>query len=278
MESDRTPAHPKAAPAAIWSLVLGIISVSFGLNVITAIPGLILGFRSLKKIDGSLGALKGKEMAVAGIVCSSAGILLFVILPLFIIPAFPKSAPVSAITRDSSNIRQIILACKSYAEDHDGDYPTRIPPGAEWTPELEFQTSTEVFNHLLKEGYVDTESIFWIPGNPDKPNRPNEDGILSREENCYLYVAGQSNTSSSLSPLVADEMKTISRYGAGHPFLKTREVNVGYNAGNVGREKLDTDQPGAVARTRDGVEIFSPMSEDSAGGLLAVPVNRILLP
>ena len=281
MEDTQTPTpQSKTAPGAIWSLILGILSVVLCLNVLTAIPGLILGILSLKKINSSNGYLTGKGLAVTGIVCSSIGMVLVfpAVLISLAIPAFPKTAERAKINIDSHNIRSLILVCKSYAADHDGRYPTKVPEGSEWSAELEFKTSTEVFNHLIQEGYIDTERIFWIPGNPDKPNPPNEDGILTSDENCYLYVAGQSNTSFSRSPLIANAMDSSGRYGANHPWLKARKAVIGYCAGNVVEERLDTNQPGAVARPSSRSNparsmSWSPASAEQTGRFHSTPVS-----
>ena len=266
----------KTSATAIWSMVLGILSVALCLNALTAIPGLILGIVSLNKIGASQQMLTGKGMAIAGIVLSSVGLLMVPILVSMTFPAYNKIQERAKIAKDIANVRQIVLACRTYAADNDGVFPGYSEDG-----EM-LKTSTEVFNILLSEGYLDSESLFWTPGNPDKPTPPNEDGILTKEENCYAYVVGQSDSTFSRSPLVADEMESPGIYGEKHPWLKSRNVVVGYCGGQVMNEKLGTDQPGAVAITRDGMEVFEERQVDGGGGsssgLLAVPVEQVLLP
>ena len=268
--------QPKASPGAIWSLVLGILSVVLCLNVLAAIPGLILGILSLRKIGTSQQMLTGKGMAIAGIVLSSLGIMMVPVLISLAYPAYAKMAENAQIAYDVSNARQIVLACRAYAADNDGVYPGFSSEG-----EM-LQTSTEVFNVLLDEGYLDTESLFWTPGNPNKPSPPIEDGTLTKEENCYTYVSGQHESTFSRSPLVADEMESPGFYGENHPWLRSRKVVVGYCGGQVMTEKLDSSQAGATVVTRDSMTVFQERKEDdegrNMGGLLAVPPDQILLP
>src|SRR5436189_6477871 len=57
---------PRTAPAAIWSLVLAILSFNCGL-LFTAIPAVICGHIARSKIRKSGGALGGKGIATAGL-------------------------------------------------------------------------------------------------------------------------------------------------------------------------------------------------------------------
>src|SRR5947207_11447930 len=58
---------PRTAPAAIWSLVLAILSFTCGW-LFTAIPAVICGHIARSKIRKSGGALSGKNIAIAGLI------------------------------------------------------------------------------------------------------------------------------------------------------------------------------------------------------------------
>jgi hypothetical protein len=78
----RTPPESgKQSGLATASLVLGILALVFamcyGIGIIMAIPGLILGILSLKKIRAT--GQQGHGMAVAGIVMSSIGLVVGVL-------------------------------------------------------------------------------------------------------------------------------------------------------------------------------------------------------
>ena len=55
----------KTSSLALWSLVLGILSITC-LWLLGSIPAIILGILAIKKIDGSGGTLKGRGMGIAG--------------------------------------------------------------------------------------------------------------------------------------------------------------------------------------------------------------------
>lgn len=56
---------------------------------------------------------------------------------------------------------------------------------------------------------------------PDKLRPPVEDGKLESKECAYVYVTGQTNTSFSRSPLIADEMESAGTYSKYHPLVET---------------------------------------------------------
>jgi hypothetical protein len=71
---------PRFNPLALASMVLGIVSIPgcccwfFGAPM--AVAGLVLGFVSMGKIRSNPQMFKGGGMAIAGIVCSGAGLML----------------------------------------------------------------------------------------------------------------------------------------------------------------------------------------------------------
>ena len=201
-------------------------------------------------------------------------------------PAFKNVLESAKQTTDVNKIKQILIACASFASDWDGVYPSFDPDEpSESGEDSGFGSSTEAFNVLIPE-YIDTESAFWIQTkNPAKLRAPKEDGELTMEENCFAYVSGQTNTSYSGSPLVADgEMDGPGTYGEFHPWLQSKTAVIGYVGGHVIKERLTSNQPGATVRSKDGLieDIFQKRSvgEDGAGsgGNLAVDPDNILLP
>lgn len=210
-------------------------------------------------------------------------ITIIAILASITVPVVTKVKAKADLSRDISNARQIVLACKSFASDWDGVYPAWDPDQADdggGDAGGDFGTSTDAFNVLIKQGYIDTESIFWMQTkNPDKLKPPREDGELESSENCYTYVMGLTDTSFSRSPLVADEQDGPGTYGEYHPWLEMRRAVVGYSGGQVTAERLDSDQPGATVLTKDGIEIFSERADaESTDGLLATSQDNVLQP
>jgi hypothetical protein len=72
--------QPKFSPLAIVSMILGILSIPgcccWFLGAPMAVAGLVLGIIGMGKIRGNPQMLKGGGMAIAGIVCSSVGLIL----------------------------------------------------------------------------------------------------------------------------------------------------------------------------------------------------------
>lgn len=210
-------------------------------------------------------------------------ITIIAILASITVPVVTKVKAKADLSRDISNCRQVILACKSFASDWDGVYPA-------WDPDADsegggdeggdFSTSTDAFNVLIEQGYIDTESIFWMQTkNPEKLRPPKEDGQLEQNENCYTYVMGLTDTSFSRSPLVADEQEGPGTYGEYHPWLEMRKAVVGYSGGHVNAERLDSAEAGAKVVTKDGIDIFAERSsEESSDGLLATSQDGVLHP
>jgi len=90
------PPPPKTSGLAVWSLVLGIASlillVLCSLLPLAAIVGVFCGHKALNRIKSSGGTLKGKGLAIGGLVTGYLGILLMVAIVLPNNFRSPKSA------------------------------------------------------------------------------------------------------------------------------------------------------------------------------------------
>jgi competence protein ComGC len=104
----RVTPQPKTSGLAIWSLVLGILSLAC-FSIFTAIPGVICGHKSLS----------GQGLAIAGLVTGYLGIALAIlIIPLMIaiaIPNFVKARSVAQTNACINNLRQIDAAKMQWA-------------------------------------------------------------------------------------------------------------------------------------------------------------------
>jgi prepilin-type processing-associated H-X9-DG protein len=108
---------------AIASLVLGILGVvSCGL---TAFIGLILGIVSMSHVRKSNGSLGGSGIALAGTIVSAV-FLLFTIPfgAAMLLPALSKAKERALTIKCENNMRQLSLAARLYAGDHDDHFPT----------------------------------------------------------------------------------------------------------------------------------------------------------
>jgi prepilin-type processing-associated H-X9-DG protein len=120
----------KTSGLAITSLVLGILGlVTCGITILLSAPiGLILGIVSITKIGKSQGQLKGRGLALAGIITSGVSLLLIPIFAAMMLPALAAAKQKAQEINCVNNEKQLALAVRIYAGDN-GDH---FPPAATW--------------------------------------------------------------------------------------------------------------------------------------------------
>jgi len=105
-----TPLPPKNCGLAIWSLVLGILSLTC-FWLIAAIPAVICGHVAHSRIRRSAGALTGEGLALGGMITGYIGIAFSIFLiPLMAaiaIPNFVKARTTAQMNACINNLRQI---------------------------------------------------------------------------------------------------------------------------------------------------------------------------
>lgn len=128
--------QPRNSALAIWSLVLGILSLTC-FSIFSAIPGVICGHKALSKIKQSSGMLTGQGLAIAGLVTGYLGILWAVIfIPMMMaiaIPNFVKARETSQTNWCINNLRQIDTAKQQWALE-DGKKPGDVPAAQDLKP------------------------------------------------------------------------------------------------------------------------------------------------
>lgn len=128
----------KTSGMAIASLVLGLV----GFCGVTAIMGMILGLVSIIKIGKSNGQLKGKGLAIAGMIVSSVMFIVFLGAAAgVLLPALSKAKYQRQYQRQydrpqysdcGGNVKKIALAIRLYADEHEG----KCPPAAQWCDDV----------------------------------------------------------------------------------------------------------------------------------------------
>jgi len=132
------PPQPRTSALAIWSLVLGILSLTC-FTIFAAIPGVICGHKALSKIKHSGGALAGQGLAIAGLVTGYVGIFLALfMIPLMLaiaIPNFVKARATAQMNGCINNLRQIDAAKQHWALEYK-KMPTDVPTESDLAPYL----------------------------------------------------------------------------------------------------------------------------------------------
>jgi len=134
------PPLPTAAPAktsgmAVTSLVLGILGIATcGITVLLSAPiGLVLGIVAMNKIGKSEGQLKGKGLALAGIITSGAAFLLIPIFAAMLLPALAQAKQKAQEINCMNNEKQLALAVMIYS----GDHTNHFPAAATWCDDIQ---------------------------------------------------------------------------------------------------------------------------------------------
>ena len=111
----------KTSGLAISSLVLGIAGL-FTCGI-TSLIGLICGIVSLIKIRNSQGKLGGEGLAIGGICASAIFLLMMPIFAAMLLPALAKAKNSAQSIQCVNNVKQLSLAVRIYANDHNERYP-----------------------------------------------------------------------------------------------------------------------------------------------------------
>jgi hypothetical protein len=245
-------------PVALMVLAITMVSSpwlggqAFGLvfiaiYLIAGILALILGNLGCNKVSWSQRAVKGYHMAKTG---KWLGIIFGGIIPVlcfFTIPSYDGLTEKGNITRSVSHCKQILLAMKIYASDHDGHYPDlTLPNGG---------NSNEVFRVLFKDGWFSDEYMFGGPKSPFIPDNnigtaPDFSEALKAGENHWAMTKGQNDSSSGDIPVVFENPSEAtwppkwdaSVGGKAKPgrAWKDGRIVIGFNNGSVSAMKLES--------------------------------------
>ena len=128
--------NPPPSGLAITSLVCGVLSVTM-LPFLASIPAIVCGHMAQSQIKRSAGAIGGGGMAFAGMLIGYLSFALLIpiiaILAGIALPVFSQVQLKGKQVKSLLQAKQIAIACKIYASDHEGAFPARIE---ELVPEI----------------------------------------------------------------------------------------------------------------------------------------------
>jgi prepilin-type N-terminal cleavage/methylation domain-containing protein len=148
------------------------------------------------------------------------------------VPAFTGVQIRAAQTKAMSNAKQIGLACKQFAIDNNGLYPT-YAWSASGTGSATATTSNDCFENLLPT-YLTTISLFWVAKSGfcavNQPTDPSQSSMqlgtalpTGAGNNEWAYIPGLYDTSNSTFPLIADGFNAL----AGHVYSSSQTATGG---------------------------------------------------
>lgn len=179
---------------AVASLVLGVASLPFlacfGIGLLFALVGGVLGVVALLKASREPHAYGGKGMAVAGLVCSGLSLLLVPVVAAIAIPSLLRARVSANEVAAIGDVRAVISAQTAYASANGGYYDTLeclatpsncIPDYAASAPTF---LDVELSQAQVKNGYRRTLYL----GRPVDP-RQASGPISPSSVRSYAYVA-----------------------------------------------------------------------------------------
>jgi prepilin-type N-terminal cleavage/methylation domain-containing protein len=151
--------------------------------------------------------MKRKSSAAFTLIELLVVISIIAVLAGIALPVYSTVQERGAQTKDLSNAKQIGLACKLYAADNDGKFPSLDGRAAD-PPAGVPATSNAAFASLVPT-YIATESTFYLAKSKWSPNPGDEKTAafgdrLEASSNNFAYVLGLNETDNGRYPLVAD--------------------------------------------------------------------------
>ena len=132
------PAAGQQNGLAITSLVLGIFSLVT--CILTGIPAIICGHIAYSRARRAPGQYGGGGMAIAGLVLGYVSLVLpFLLLPAMLLPALARAKERAQSINCANNMKMIGLSFKTWAIDHNDQYPFNVSTNSGGTMEFAMQ-------------------------------------------------------------------------------------------------------------------------------------------
>lgn len=131
MNDPQPPPSPAAQPKkglSVTSLVLGIFGILPICSIFAGIPAIITGHIAHSRATKEPHLYGGKGMALAGLIMGyiSIPLVVLMILPALLLPALAKAKGKAQTINCVNNMKQVALAARIWANDHNDTYPPDI--------------------------------------------------------------------------------------------------------------------------------------------------------
>lgn len=189
--------------SAVVAFLLGLASPLFSLAA--ALPALFLGLRAVRAINGSDGRLRGRRLAVAGLVLASVTTVVTVLgfVALLLLYAQDKSY----LAGCTNNLRLIGQAVNRYSDHDNGHFPPATVANASLAPEQRLSWEAAILPYLAEgtpagkkwvelSGEIEFKEAWDAPANA-APRRKNVAPFL-----CPAFVRGLSQGQHGLTAYV----------------------------------------------------------------------------
>ena len=165
---------------AIFSFVLGILSFVLCLSALTGIPAIIFGHIARSRATRSPARYGGIGFATAGLVLGYVSILFSLIVLALLLPALAKEKrtagagrPVRERVGCENNMRQIGLAFKVWALEHNDHFPFNVSTNSGGTLELcepgpDGFDKNSIAHFRAISNDLDTPNLLICPNDPGK--------------------------------------------------------------------------------------------------------------
>src|SRR5262249_1551333 len=132
---------------AVVAFVLGVSSLF--LSVVTALPALYVGLQGVRVVNGSDGRLRGRRLAIAGLILGAISTLVTVLGSAALVLLLVQDK--SHLAGCSNNLRLIGQAVNRYSDHNNEQFPPGTVPNASLTPERRLSWEADIVP-FLSEG------------------------------------------------------------------------------------------------------------------------------
>ncbi len=132
---------PQTSKLAIWSLVLGILSLIPCILILSGIPAIVCGHKARRKISESGGSIKGAGLALGGLITGYLSVVGLLIIMVVAVPFVLKARTATQTALCVNNLRTIDFAKEQWSQENDKK-PTDVPKPADLNSHMDKPFST----------------------------------------------------------------------------------------------------------------------------------------